>query len=171
MDIRAAVECFHLYFSHRLAAKVDRTLFCLKGGCNLRFFFRSIRYSEDIDFDVHTISKDTLRKNVAHLLDDPSFRGPLHNQYAIQIAEWSAPKQTDTTQGWKVQLKVDQQSLTIPTKIEFSRRKTSFEGAAVEPIDSALIARNQMQPILLNHYQLSTAIDQKIQALIGRTET
>jgi predicted nucleotidyltransferase component of viral defense system len=27
----------------------DKTLYALKGGCNLRFFFDSVRYSEDID--------------------------------------------------------------------------------------------------------------------------
>ena len=30
-------------------AHVDKSLFALKGGCNLRFFLKSIRYSENID--------------------------------------------------------------------------------------------------------------------------
>ena len=31
----------------------------VKGGCNLRFFFDSVRYSEDIDFDVAVIARET----------------------------------------------------------------------------------------------------------------
>src|SRR5665213_3646374 len=100
MNTREAIEYFHLSFSHRLAAKVDRGFFCLKGGCNLRFFFRSIRYSEDIDFDVQTTSVDTLKKNVGKILDDKAFHSALKINQDIQIVEWSDPKQTATTQRW-----------------------------------------------------------------------
>ncbi|MDZ4663200.1 MAG: nucleotidyl transferase AbiEii/AbiGii toxin family protein [Pseudomonadota bacterium] len=171
MNIREAIEYFHLFFSHRLTLKVDRKLFCLKGGCNLRFYYQSFRYSEDIDFDVQTTSVETLKKNVEKILKDDSFRFLLKNTRAIEIVDWSAPKQTETTQRWKVNLKMGGQSLTIPTKIEFSRRRAAVVGGKIEPIPSQLISMYKLQPILLQHYQLSEAIEQKIGALVHRTET
>ena len=45
-------------FLRALVAKGDdKSLIALKGGCNLRFYFASIRYSEDIDFDVVVIRR------------------------------------------------------------------------------------------------------------------
>ena len=55
------VELFHLLFMEQLSQKLDKHLYALKEGCNLRFFFNSVRYSEDIDIDVHTVAVDTLK--------------------------------------------------------------------------------------------------------------
>ena len=49
---KASVELFHLVFIDLLGRKVDKKHYALKGGCNLRFFFKSFRYSEDMDVDV-----------------------------------------------------------------------------------------------------------------------
>lgn len=51
-DPRVAVEQFHLLFLEQLGKVVDKQLTALKGGCNLRFFLKSIRYSEDMDIDI-----------------------------------------------------------------------------------------------------------------------
>src|SRR5438034_6483313 len=96
-----AVEQFHLLFLVQLGARIDKKLYSLKGGCNLRFFWKSIRYSQDIDFDVHTIDRETLRKNVNRILKDTGFRRIL-TPHKIEILQFSEPKQTDTTQRWKV---------------------------------------------------------------------
>ena len=171
MNPREAIECFHLSFCQRLGARVDRAFFCLKGGCNLRFYFQSFRYSEDIDFDVETISVSTLKKNVEKVLGDATFVALLRHK-RIEVVEWSSPKQTETTQRWKVALKIDGQSVSIPTKIEFSRRTHNMIGLGeVEPVYPLLIARHELQTVLLRHYPLIQAIDQKIGALAGRTET
>ena len=69
------VEHFHLLFLAQLGARLDKKLYALKGGCNLRFFWKSIRYSEDIDFDAHTIAKHTLQKNVRQILRRRGFNG------------------------------------------------------------------------------------------------
>jgi hypothetical protein len=58
---RQYVELFHLLFLRQLASGEDRSLIALKGGCNLRFFFGSIRYSEDMDLDVWTMARETLK--------------------------------------------------------------------------------------------------------------
>ncbi|MGE0632077.1 MAG: nucleotidyl transferase AbiEii/AbiGii toxin family protein [Pseudobdellovibrionaceae bacterium] len=170
MDIRQTIEFFHLSFAHRLAAKVDRKFFCLKGGCNLRFYFQSIRYSEDIDFDVHTTSVETLKKNVSKILDDQSFHAVLKNSQNLEIVDWTDPKQTEATQRWKVSIKVGTQ-MPVPTKIEFSRRNPDVTGAEVAPVHPQLTSFYSLQPIILQHYQLLSAIEQKIGALINRTET
>jgi len=170
MNIKETIECFHIAFSHRLASKVDRNFFCLKGGCNLRFYFQSIRYSEDIDFDVHTISVDTLKKNVSKILDDKTFHLILKNNLNIELIDWSDPKQTTTTQRWKVTIKAGSQ-LAVPTKIEFSRRTSTITGAETSAINVQLTSDYNLQPVILQHYKLSKAIEQKIGALLNRTET
>lgn len=49
---RQNVEFFHLSLVRLLCAGPDKDAFTIKGGCNLRFFFGSVRYSEDLDLDV-----------------------------------------------------------------------------------------------------------------------
>jgi hypothetical protein len=59
------VELFHLLFLDQLGRKLDKRVYALKEGYNLRFFMKSIRYSEDMDIDIQTIPptipKDRLR--------------------------------------------------------------------------------------------------------------
>jgi predicted nucleotidyltransferase component of viral defense system len=162
--IREAIERFHLLFCYRLGAKVDRNLYSLKGGCNLRFYFQSIRYSEDIDFDVRTISLETLKKNVNQILKDDPFRTVLRRNHNIEITEWSAPKQTETTQRWKVSLREADQALPIPTKIEFSRRSADLSGSEIKLVNPELITSYKLQPTLIQHYALSKAVEQKLGA-------
>lgn len=90
-----AIEIFHLLFLRAFGARVDKALFALKGGCNLRFFLKSIRYSEDMDLDIQTMSVGTLRNNVSRLLDAASFAQALR-AHGIEIVRTSLPKQTNT---------------------------------------------------------------------------
>ena len=57
IEVIQAVERFHLLFLSQLGTRVDKNLYGLKGGCNLRFYWKSIRYSQDIDFDVRTVAR------------------------------------------------------------------------------------------------------------------
>ncbi len=68
---RQTIEIFHLLFLRAFGARVDKALFALKGGCNLRFFLKSIRYSEDMDLDIQTMAVGTLQNNVNRLLEAP----------------------------------------------------------------------------------------------------
>ncbi|MEK7731834.1 MAG: hypothetical protein AAB363_08250, partial [Planctomycetota bacterium] len=72
MNDHQAIELFHLLFLHAFGARVDRSLYVLKGGCNLRFYCKSIRYSEDMDLDVRTMSVAALRNNVERVLAGPA---------------------------------------------------------------------------------------------------
>src|SRR5713226_3550747 len=113
------LEQFHLLFLAQLGTRLDKKLYALKGGCNLRFFWRSVRYSEDIDFDVHIIAKQTLQKNVNQILNSPGFRRIL-SSLRTDISSISESKQTDTTQRWKIHLRAADSGADLPTKIEFS---------------------------------------------------
>jgi predicted nucleotidyltransferase component of viral defense system len=166
---RQSVEMFHLVLLRALAARgEDKALIALKGGCNLRFYFGSTRYSEDIDFDVVTIAKETLRNKIHRLLAGPLVRSPLRTM-AIEIVEVTAPKQTETTQRWKVGLKPKGGSVSLRTKIEFSRRG-AIDGAAFEATDREVTRPYALTPVLAMHYGLHAAITQKIHALAERSE-
>lgn len=163
-----SVELFHLLFLRHMNEKSEKSLYAIKGGCNLRFFFKSIRYSEDLDMDVKTIAKETLRQKITKLLESQSFRQTLLTR-GMEIDKFSEAKQTDTTQRWKLSIKLVDAPLPLPTKIEFSRRNM-HEDCHFEPIDPELIHRYQLYPILANHYTQEAALCQKIDALVHRTE-
>lgn len=57
-------EVFHLIFLGQLLRVSDPTLYVLKGGTNLRFFFHSPRYSEDMDIDVLGGSNNSCHSNL-----------------------------------------------------------------------------------------------------------
>jgi hypothetical protein len=81
---RQYIELFHLVFLRAVSAKGEnKSLFALKGGCNLRFFFRSLRYSEDID--VAIVAKDTLKNKLSsiHSKESSSTNEP-HGRPAMQ---------------------------------------------------------------------------------------
>jgi len=163
------LEKFHLLFLAQLGTRIDKKLYALKGGCNLRFFWKGIRYSQDIDFDAHTIGKETLRKNIKQILNAPGFKRILRTS-KIELGHLSEPKQTDTTQRWKIHLRTDDSAVDLPTEIEFSRRKFD-EGVVFEGVDPEVTRIHDLRPILANHYGLEAAVAQKIDALAGRFQT
>jgi predicted nucleotidyltransferase component of viral defense system len=169
LSVRQSTELFHLVFLRALVAKgEDKGLVALKGGCNLRFFFGSVRYSEDMDLDVVVIAKGTLKSKVDRLLQSPIVTAPLKT-HGITIVESSSPKQTETTQRWKVRLRREGDELPIRTKVEFSRRD-AIEGTKFEAADREVIRPYALTPVLATHYTTGAAIRQKIHALAGRTE-
>lgn len=169
LSVRQSTEFFHLVLLRALVAKgEDKGLIALKGGCNLRFFFGSVRYSEDMDLDVVVIARETLRNKVERLLRSPVVLGPLQT-HGITIVESSAPKQTDTTQRWKVGLLRPGDDLPVRTKVEFSRRG-AIEGAAYEAADREVLRPYGMTPVLATHYTTATAVRQKVHALAARAE-
>ncbi len=167
--VRQSIEVFHLLFLRALAARVDPRLFVLKGGCNLRFYFRSIRYSEDMDLDIRTMAVDTLKNYVNRLLESQALIQTLRVQ-GLEIQDLRAVKQTATSQRWKLQLRTASSPQPVPTKIEFSRRGLDADYAH-EPVDAGLIARYRLYPVVSQHYLGSSAVLQKIEALALRQET
>ena len=164
---RQTVELFHLHFIRLLSTGADKDCFAIKGGCNLRFFFESIRYSEDLDLDVEKLPVHAVKERVSKILAGASLTLPLKSR-GVTVTEVSAPKQTETTQRWKVGLRVEGRSIPLHTKIEFSRRGTNDE-AKVESIAPIILAEYQLMPFLASHYPLEAALRQKVGALLGRS--
>jgi len=163
------VEQFHLLFLAQLTRRVPPAVFVLKGGCNLRFFHGSIRYSEDMDLDLGGIEKDAFRDKVRDLLASGPF-GQILETRGIAVERVSEPKQTDTTQRWKLGLRVQGVGVPLPTKIECSRRGLE-DGAVLGSVDPALARANRLPPFMVSHYDAAAALRQKIRALAGRRET
>ena len=167
MTPRDRIEAFHLLFLRALTAQLDdRARVILKGGCNLRFYFGSPRFSEDMDLDVRTIAARTLARKVDGILSGIPFTRVL-GAHGIRIESWSAPKQTETVQRWKAALSDAEGGVAEPTKVEFSRRKAG--DGVVEPIPAAVLDRLRLPgPVLAAHYAGEDAIKQKAEALVGR---
>lgn len=165
---RQAIEVFHLLFLRAFGARVHKSLFCLKGGCNLRFFLKSIRYSAGLDLDIQTMATGTLRNNVNRLLDSPPFGQVLRAQ-GIEITRSAEPKQTGTTQRWKLALRVVGSGTEVPTKVEFSRRGLD-DGMAMESVDAAVIRTYRLYPVIVQHYAAHTAFAQKVSTLALREQ-
>ena len=69
-----SIEHFHLVFLRLLETRLDRATWVVKGGVNLRAWFGSIRYSEDLDIDVIRGSVHGLTERVDKLLEAKAFR-------------------------------------------------------------------------------------------------
>jgi len=67
---RECVELFHLTFLRALATRGEgKQRIALKGGCNLRFYFGSVRYSEDMDLDGQPDGSAEIRRCIARLFE------------------------------------------------------------------------------------------------------
>lgn len=165
-------ELFHFCFLERLLKVTELKLYVLKGGVNLRFFFHSPRYSEDMDLDVNAGSVTTLKKNGYKILDDAAFKRNLRT-YGIEDIEINDPlkaKHTETTQRFRMRL-VKTSGDSLPTKIEFSRRKVSTEPIAIEQIDPEIARLYKKLSFRCQHYPAEVVVLQKIKALAGRVAT
>ena len=166
---KEAVELFHLIFLDFLGRKVNKKHYALKGGCNLRFFFKSFRYSEDIDLDVSMeLEKNKLQEVVNRILDSKPLEQILDVR-GMKIVDRSSPKQTDTTQRWKFTLRIPGSNVPIRTRVEFSRRGMK-SGLAFDSVDATLIRSYDLAPILASHYNRDEAYLQKVTALATRRQ-
>ena len=166
-------EVFHFYFLDRLLKQSDPGLYILTGGVNLRFFFRSPRYSEDMDIDVLAGSVQTLKKNGYKILNDQAFKRSLRS-FGIADIEVNDPakaKQTGTTQRFRFGL-ITPAGHRLPTKVEFSRRNESGDGESESALVDTEIARSYRSlSFCCPHYNGGAAIVQKVRALAGRPVT
>lgn len=165
-------EVFHFSFLDRLLKISDPDMYVLKGGVNLRFFFHSPRYSEDMDLDVLAGSVDTLRKNGYKILRDGAFKRSLLT-YGITDIELNDPakaKQTETTQRFRFGL-ITTANQRLPTKVEFSRRSNLVANHVKGMVDPEIARQYHRLSYRCNHYPGEDAVFQKIQALAGRPVT
>jgi len=164
-------EVFHLEFLRWLGRKIKAEYYCLKGGVNLRLFFKSIRYSEDMDLDAGQIKVSALKDAVMEILKGQLFQDSL-KPFGIQRIippNITKAKQTETTQRFKVHL-ISYTGEDLFTKIEFSRR--GFKGnVVIQPVSDDIVRFYKLSPLLVPHYDALSAISQKINALAARKVT
>ncbi len=163
------VEAFHLAFIQVLSSRFNQKHYVIKGGANLRYFFNSHRYSEDIDFDAVIEEAWKLEEKVDDVLDSAAVTSLLRAA-GVTVAQMSKPKQTDTTQRWKVSLAVPGRDDLISTKIEFGRRNGDRRWL-LEAVPDRVVAPYALRAPTLLHYTAAPAIEQKVEALAERKAT
>ncbi len=157
-------ESFQLAFLRHLHARLSPSrAYAVKGGICLRFFHRSPRLSQDMDLDiVPDFPVSTLQNAVDSILEGRAFAASLIGQ-GITRLEVRKPKQTQTTQRWKISLFMSVGE-PLPTKIEFSRRQEDIRTAVAAP-DAELLRRYRMTPFAARFYDATTMAAQKVGAL------
>ncbi|MGQ0668413.1 MAG: nucleotidyl transferase AbiEii/AbiGii toxin family protein [Actinomycetota bacterium] len=163
------IEFFHLAFLQVLQARLDQARYVVKGGANLRYFFESLRYSEDIDLDAVAIEPWKLEAKVDEVLASPA-TGLLLRSGGLAVEQVTKPKQTATTQRWKPLIAVSGRRVPVRTKIEFSHRATDPR-RILEAVPDRVVAPYALRAPTMLHYTADAAIEQKIGALAQRSET
>jgi len=162
-------EIFHLEFLRWFGHKADAKYYALKGGVNMRFFFSSLRYSEDMDIDVSGLSIEVLQEMVLEILLAQSFSN-IFKSYGINSViapDITKAKQTETTQRFKIHL-ITFAGEDLFTKIEFSRRGLK-KGILVQSVSDQILRSYKLTPLLIPHYNIKSAIIQKIDAVASRS--
>lgn len=162
-------EIFHFRFLEELLKISDPRLYVLKGGVNLRFFFKSPRFSQDMDLDVSAGNVATLKKNGYKIFEAPAFKRSLQT-YGITELVVNDPlkaKQTETTQRFRLRL-ITEAGESLPTLIEFSRRHKDKSPFLLERVDPEIARAYQRLSFQCQHYTGESAAIQKVQALAGR---
>jgi len=164
------IEVFHLLFLQVLTSH-SRDWFILKGGANLRYYFGSARYSNDIYLNY--FGKDGWQVERAV---DSALKGRaleiLLGQQGIQIGESTKPKQTETTRRWKLGLARRNDTVElIRTKVEFSNRGVDSDDVLYETVPNPIVDPYAIRPATMSHYGQTGALEQKIAALALRSET
>lgn len=163
------IECFHLAFLEVLRVRLDPARYVLKGGVNLRYFFDSVRYSEDIDLDVCGVDGWMLEDRIDGVLSSQPLAFLLRSD-GLQVSDVTKPKQTDTTRRWKVSITAPGHATPVRTKIEFSNRNGE-QRYSLEAVPSRVVKRYGIRAPSVQHYEAEPATEQKISALAGRSET
>jgi len=161
-------EVFHLEFLRWLGHKIDSRYYALKGGVNMRFFFGSIRYSEDMDLDLAEVRVDVIQGIVLQILKSQNFVDNLrpYSIQSISVPDMVKAKQTETTQRFKIHL-MTFAGEDLFTKVEFSRRGLK-DGITASAVPDSILRDYKLIPIIVPHYNAMAATIQKISALASR---
>src|SRR5665811_804103 len=163
------IESFHISFLDVLSKRLESSRFVLKGGANLRFFFGSVRYSEDIDLDLTGVKPANLEEKVDRVLDSPALRALLRVR-DLEVVNLSKPKQTETTRRWKLGIAAPGRSEPVRTKIEFSGRNGD-DRFRLDTLPAEVVEPYALSPTIVQHYVENAPAEQKANALALRSET
>jgi len=167
----AAREIVHLAILRDLTRIRRGAAVTVKGGVNLRLFFGSPRYSEDMDLDGTAQASEAIRDGLKGLVEGASFARGLRSLGIRELDPGEGPnKDTDTTFRYKFGIVVPG-GIRYPTKVEVSFRgrhradRTGLESPARE-----ILHPYGMDAFEIRHYAREAAVRQKLGALAGRRE-
>lgn len=165
-----AREAFHFTLLRRLVERVPNGL-RLKGGVNLRLFFDSVRYSEDMDLDADLRLHPRVLDELRRIIGAPAFRNELLQFGIDDVTTPASPaKSTDTTLRFKVA--VVKGGVSLPTKVEVSFRGTTPAAWAVLDTPSHAVLTpyfpDGVPRFGVAHYPHQIAVWQKVNALATR---
>lgn len=165
----AAREVVHLLILEELGKVRAGEAVALKGGVNLRLFFQSVRYSEDIDLDGVSEFSQAVRSTIKGIFRDRTFSKRIRKLGIRGLDPGEGPnKDTSTTFRFKFGV-VLPGDVRHPTKVEVSfRPRHPGDRTVTEPVPSRFVKEYGIAPIPVCRYVLDAAVRQKIQALGGR---
>jgi predicted nucleotidyltransferase component of viral defense system len=171
VDSLATAEAFHLAFLSALQSSAGHDRFALKGGGNLRFFYRSLRYSEDIDLDVFVVDPRRFAPKMDRAIGSRATERLL-SVLDIQISSRTMRERSTTREKWEVVLAHGALEQAVRTRVDLSfRNRDALPGVAVEPVPAEVMTPYAplVAPVV-GHYLPEAAIEQKIYALKERAE-
>jgi len=170
MDPVEIAESFHLAFLQALATRANLSAWALKGGGNLRFFYGSERFSEDIDLDTFDIEPWAFQDRVDQTLASDLLTRTL-GLLGSRIDYLNPKERSETKSKWVVGVRQASETEPIYTQIEVSHREYPYRAfAKVEPVTETAVARYAaaLRRPTFGHYLPRAAVAQKIDALWGR---
>jgi predicted nucleotidyltransferase component of viral defense system len=167
----AARELVHLLILRELVGVRRGTGVAAKGGVNLRLFFGSVRYSEDMDLDGTMEASAAIRNRLKGLFDDREFTRRLQRFRIRGLDPGEGPnKDTQTTFRYKFGVMAGG-GVRYPTKVEVSfRKRHEADQAVLETPSSGILDGYGVDAFEVRHYVREAAVRQKIEALGGRRE-
>ena len=163
-------ESFHLAFLQALSTRANLTAWALKGGGNLRFFYPSDRFSEDIDLDTFDIEPWAFQERVDQTLASDLLKRTL-GILGSRIEHVNPEERSETKSKWVIGIRHPSETEPVYTQIEVSHRAYPYRDfVKVEPVTAAAIATYAaaLRQPTFGHYLPRAAIAQKVDALWGR---
>ena len=167
----AAREAVHIFLLQRLKGLGERGKVVVKGGVNLRLFFGSVRYSEDIDLDGDPSASVVIKDAICGMFEDRAAIQGLRKLGIRGLDPGVGPnKDTDTTYRFKFGVMTGG-DVRYPTKVEVSFRDRYDEDEVLTSQPNPDVVRPYLGEnfsLVLSHYGRNGAVRQKVLALAGR---
>ena len=167
-----AREAVHVLLLREFRSIGPADVVVLKGGVNLRLFYGSERYSEDIDLDADFEWRSEIRRTIGRIFDDRRFHGALRRLglRGLDPGE-GVNKDTETVFRYKFGI-IGRGDVRYPTKVEVSfRDRHHADRWDLEKIGAPFLEwyLESPSPLRIARYDRHAAVRQKLSALVGRT--
>ena len=167
----SAREAVHVFLLKRLEGLSEPGKIVVKGGVNLRLFFGSVRYSEDIDLDGDPSASVAIKDVICGMFEDRATIRELRKLGIRGLDPGEGPnKDTETTYRHKFGV-LTGGGVRYPTKVEVSFRPRYDGDEILTSEPSPDVVRPYLGEnfsLVLSHYGRGAAVRQKVLALAGR---